>query len=200
MQRPDKAHEAELAERRQCSLSTMQSNVSQVWPLIIAVAVQLANVIGGAECNAQTAEPRAQPPWAYSYREDGPNRIEFMATTAALEDRDVWLLLACSGSRTFSVSIMHDGKYPFSLSDLTGLTLQFDDFQPISLPAAVIEQRQITASSVFTRDLFPVLTHSKILSVLVRGRRGAAHTYTFSLQPNNVALRDIDIHCFESGA
>lgn len=178
----------------------MQSNVNQLWPLIIAAAVQLANMIGVAECDAQTAEPKAQPPWAYTYRDDGSNSIEFMATTAALEDREVWLLLACSSTRTFSVSIMRDGKYPFSLSDWTELTLQFDDFRPISLPAAVIEPRQITASSVLTRDLFPVLTHSKILSVLVRGRHGTAHAYSFSLQPSNVALRDIDIHCFQSGA
>lgn len=156
------------------------------------------DLIAAADCAAQTAEPKAQPPWAYTYREDGPNRIELMATTAALEDRDVWLLLACNSTPTFTVSIMHEGKYPFSLDDRTDLTLQFDGSRAVSLPAAVIEQKQITASPALTRDLFPVLTRSKTLSVLVRDHHGARHTYSFSLQPNNVALRDIDIHCFQS--
>lgn len=42
----------------------------------------------------QAAEVQSQPPWAYTYRSEAPDRVEFMATTPAMEDGEVWLLLA----------------------------------------------------------------------------------------------------------
>ena len=126
--------------------------------------------------------------------------MEFMAATPSLEDRNVWLLLACFATRTFYVSFVDAKKFPFTLAERTQIRFRLDALRPVVLPVAAIDQKQITADPGSTKDLFAVLARSKTLSVSIPERTGVTHTYSFSLQPNDLALRDIDIHCFQSGA
>ncbi len=150
-------------------------------------------------CAAQEADVKSQPPWAYTYQVDKADRTAFLATTPALNDGDVWLLLACK-AKAFSMSLMDADGFPYPLGDQTGLTLQLDGRQALVLSAAVIDRKQIRVASGSMKELFPVLMRSKSLSASVAGRSGLTHTYMFSLQPNDTALRDIDVHCFQSGA
>jgi hypothetical protein len=149
---------------------------------------------------AQEADVKSQPPWAYTHQVDKANRIAFLATTPALNDGDVWLLLACTGAKAFSMSLMDADGFPYVLGEQANLTLQLDKRQTLVLSAAVIDHKQVTVVSDSMKELFPVLRRSKSLSASVAGRSDLTHTYTFSLQPNDAALRDIDIHCFQSGA
>ena len=149
---------------------------------------------------AQEADVKSQPPWAYTYQVDKANRTAFLATTPALNDGDVWLLLACTDAKAFSVSLMDADRFPYTLGDQTDLTLQLDGRQALVLSSAVIDHKQITVASGSMKELFPVLRRSRSLSASVAGRSDLTHTYIFSLQPNEAALRDIDIHCFQSGA
>ena len=155
----------------------------------------------GSFAGSQPLEPKlkSQPPWAYTYRIDA-DKIDFLATTPALEDRDVWLLLACKDNQTFYASLVDANTFAFPLSERMELTLRLDGLPGISLPSAVIKQKQITARPSSATQLFSLVKRSNLLSVSVPEQgSGAIHTYSFSLQPNDLALRDIDIHCFQSG-
>ncbi len=153
-----------------------------------------------ATCRAQDTGVRSQPPWAYAYEVDKAKRTTFLATTPALNDGDVWPLLACTEAKAFSLSLMDGDGFPFAFGDQTDLTFQLDERKALVLPAAVIDRKQITVAPSSTKELFPLLARSKSLSASVDGGGGSTHTYVFSLQPNDAALRGIDVHCFQSGA
>ena len=142
---------------------------------------------------------KVQKPWAYTYRGDEANNVEFMATTPATEDTHVWLLFVCSGADTVTVSLIHSEQFPYPLGERGHLILQLDNSEPVSVPVAVIRQKQITADPRATKDVMPVLMHSSRLSASIAEMDGPVHTYSFSLQPSDLALRDIDVHCVRSG-
>lgn len=158
----------------------------------------IATIIGPVRSSADTDDVMSQPPWAYTYHGTSGQRMEFMATTPSREDRNVWLLLACFATRRFYVSFVDAKKFPFPLPERAEIGFRLDALRPLVLPVAAIEQKQITADPDSTKDLFAVLTRSKQLSVSIPERTGLTHNYSFSLQPNDLALRDIDIHCFQS--
>jgi hypothetical protein len=180
--------------------TTMQHKARWLITLINAITLVLASVIGSARSEAETGELKSQLPWVYTYWSDAAKNVEFLATTPSLEDNNVWLLLACSASQRFYISFRGKKKFGFPLSERTELTVKLDELRPVLLPVAVIKQIQITANPSLTRDLFSLLTRSKILLVSIPERSGSRHNYSFSLQPNDLALRDINIHCFQSGA
>jgi hypothetical protein len=110
---------------------------------LLAVIIYLApSASNGA---AQWAEIKMQKPWAYTYRVDEADSIEFMATTPAIEDANVWLLLACGGGQRLYVSLVHSEQVPFAIGERTALMLQLDNSEPVSVPSAVIKQKQITS-------------------------------------------------------
>jgi hypothetical protein len=69
--------------------------------------------------------------------------------------------------------------------------MQLDESDPIELPVALIAQNNVTADPRRTKDLVALLTQSSRLSVSITEIDGTAHTYVFSLQPNDIALA----HC-----
>ena|SRR5215471_2931050 len=96
---------------------------------LLFLALAYSALFTSSPINAEVGELKVQEPWAYTYRSDQENNIEFMAITPAAEDGKIWL----------------------------------------------VRSNQLLAS---TSDM-----------------NGETHMYSFSLQPNNRALRDIDIHC-----
>lgn len=159
----------------------------------------LVGFMGLPALAAQPAEPRSQPPWAYTYRTDKSGNTEFMATTPSAEDGDVWLLLACREDRRFTVSLMHSSAFPFALRTPARLALRLDDSPTIFSPASVLQEGQISADSAAVRYLFPMLIIGKRLAVSVPEASGTTHAYSFRLQPSDLALHDIDVHCFNGG-
>lgn len=173
--------------------------VVPLWTARWLLAVTICLAPSASNGAAQWAEIKMQKPWAYTYRVDEADSIEFMATTPAIEDANVWLLLACGGGQRFYVSLMHSEQFPFAVGEKGHLMLQLDNSEPISVPSAVIEQKQITAAPQAAQDLIPVLVHGNRLVASINDVDGAVHAYSFALQPNDLALRDINIHCAKSG-
>jgi hypothetical protein len=146
------------------------------------------------------AEVQSQPPWAYNYRSDARDRVEFMATTPAVEDGDVWLLLACGTDRTFRVSLLRPSGFPFHPGGRLHLALRLDDAPPMASPAVLVQRGLITADPNATSHLFAVITRGEVLSVTISEAPGAPQDYSFHFQPNDRALHDIGVHCFNIGA
>src|SRR5262249_56716959 len=61
--------------------------------------------------------------WAYS-RQAGPDGAIDMATTPALQDPDVWFLLACNANGRLSVALMHADRFSFELDGSSSLHVQ----------------------------------------------------------------------------
>jgi hypothetical protein len=144
---------------------------------------------------AEMSELRVQGRWAYAYRIDQRNEIEFMATTPAIEDNNIWLMLACKESQRITLSLVNSSGFAYDLAEQVLLILQLDGSTDISLPSVVIRQRQIRADPAATKNLMHVFMRSTHLSISTVDIDGTPHAYSFSLQPNNLALRDIDHHC-----
>jgi hypothetical protein len=73
--------------------------------------------------------------------------------------------------------------------------VQLDGSEGVSVPAVVVQQKHIRADPVATKQLIPMIMRSSQLLLSIEDMDGVSHRYSFSLQPNNIALRDIDIHC-----
>jgi hypothetical protein len=73
----------------------------------------------------------------------------------------VWLLLACTEAKAFSMSLMDADGFPYTLGEQAYLTLQLDKRQALVLSASVIDRKQITVTSDSMKELFPVLRRSK---------------------------------------
>ena len=136
-----------------------------------------------------------QDPWAYTYRFDQEDNIEFMAITPAAEDGKIWLVLACKDTQPINLSMINLEGFSYPLTEKGELIVQLDGSAAIYLPTIVVQQKQIRADSGATKQLIPVLMRSNQLLVSTSDMNGETHMYSFSLQPNNRALRDIDIHC-----
>lgn len=149
---------------------------------------------------AQSADVQSQPPWAYTYRSEAPDRFEFMATTPAIEDDTVWLLLACGANQRFRVSLLRPAGFPFHPGARLQLALQLDDAPPIASPAVLVQPALITADPDATSQLFAIITRGQVLSVTISEATRSPKVYSFHLQPNDRALHDIGVHCFKIGA
>jgi hypothetical protein len=171
---------------------------SWVCRLLLATTLCLISVVGESASASQQSETKVQEPWAYTHRIDEANHVEFMATTPAVEDAHIWLLLACKSDARVYISLIHSEKFPYALRERAHLTLQLDNSERIELPVAVTQQKLITADPRPTKDLIPILARSNRLSASVADMEGAVYSYSFSLQPNDQALQDIAAHCLQT--
>jgi len=133
--------------------------------------------------------------WAYAARgNDGA--VVHMAATRAVEDA-AWLLLACSADGRLTVSLIHTQQFPFPL-ELSSLV----KLQSKNVPTAMIEGKSVQNNQLFVdpipmRHVMPLLIQDDELVVSITDRDGAMHDYTFSLQPNDLALRPIRLRCLD---
>jgi hypothetical protein len=131
----------------------------------------------------------------YTYRFDNAREVEFMATTPAVDGPDVWLLLACDSREQPSLSLVRPTQFPFALDGISRIMVRLDNSEPVALPIATVEQKLVTADPRSARDLLPLLVRSDKLMASISESNGMVHSYTFALQPNDLALRDINAHC-----
>ena len=158
-------------------------------------------LVAGSVCLADTNQLKVQSPWAYMKRSEGPAKIvDYMATTSAMEDRDTFLVLVCTKDEQISAAIIRTDAFPYRLGQsLLQLSLRLDDLPAVSVAAAPIEPKQLTIHPQMARELVPLIVHSKTMSASVPEVNGSIHTYNFSLQPNDLALREIGLHCYHPG-
>lgn len=163
---------------------------SRIVGRIVAGAVVLAGVApswaAGPVARDETMPDRSGP-WAFTMR---------MATTPAAEDADVWLLLACEGSR-LAAAVMNASGFPFAATPEASLVLRFAGHPDFVVEALPVSEHQLTISAAAARRLLPLIIDSERAVVVIGDGEGVAHSYTFSLQPNGSALAGIVRGCWD---
>jgi hypothetical protein len=138
-------------------------------------------------------ELRRNGPWLSTERLNNiTHRQEHMAATPAAENRDVWLLLVCDDSR-ITASLMHSNEFPPGVS--SNLVLRSDGFPAVAVPVRLVRKNQLSIDAATTRHLMPLILDSKRLVISMSAVVGNPHDYTFSLQPNDLALAEINRRC-----
>jgi hypothetical protein len=129
--------------------------------------------------------------WAYTARGDG-GAVEHVAAEDA-----AWLLLACSADKRLIVSLIHTEQFPFRLKPSSSVQLRSNNIPTVSIERKSIQNNQIFVDPKPMRHIMPLLMQDDQLVVSIPGQDGAMHNYTFSMQPNDVALRPIRSRSFD---
>jgi len=141
-----------------------------------------------------------QSPWIYTQRIDsGSEGVLHMATTAAIEDDNVWLLLTCGEDRTTTISVMHVDGFPYPVETPVAMLLRIDSHPNMRISALPISERQMSLDPASSHDLLALLLDGSRSSVTMADGRGDTHDYTFMLQPNEPALNGIRANCLGPG-
>src|ERR1043166_2229627 len=156
--------------------------------LVAAVATLLGFVAVASD------EIGIQGRWAYS-RQAAPGDMIDMATTPALQDADVWLLVACDGNGRLSVVVMHSERFSFDIDESSSVQLQSARLGSTSVVARRTQSSHIEIDPNLVRHIMPLLLDEQELSLSITARDGAVHRYTFTLQPNDVALAPLRSRC-----
>jgi len=133
--------------------------------------------------------------WAYTARGHG-GAVEHVAATRAAEDA-AWLLLACSADERLMVSLIHTEQFPYPLKPSSSVQLRSNNMPTMLIEGKSIQNNQIFIDPRQMRHIMPLLMQDDQLVVSVPGHDGAMHDYTFSMQPNDVALRPIRSRCID---
>ena len=141
-------------------------------------------------------EVNVQGGWAYTARNEG-GAEEHVATTRAAEDA-VWFLLACRADGRLTVSFVHSEHFPFPLKPVSLVKLQSNSVTTALIEAKSVENNPIFLAPLLMRHIMPLLMQDDELVVSIPERDGAVHDYTFSMQPNDLALGPIRSRCFDS--
>jgi len=131
--------------------------------------------------------------WAYTRRDHG-GAAEFMATTRASED-DVWLVLACTADERLTVSAIHATQFPFPLSIHASVQLHSRRVPSSAIAASGTQGNSLFIDANPLRHILPLLIQDEQLFLSIPEPNGTLHDYTFSMQPNDVALRSIRLGC-----
>jgi hypothetical protein len=146
--------------------------------------------------HAQTPDVGVQGPWAYTRQADrATEAVQDMAATTAIEDNDVWLLLACSDDRQMTISVMHIEEFSYPVMKRVNVSLRIDSHPSLGMPAVTVNSQQISIDPATSHDLLPLLLHGNQSSVRIPDSRGNTHDYSFILQPNDLALGNIRERC-----
>jgi hypothetical protein len=171
---------------------TFNSSKCAVILFLAAAAAFLIASEGASEQGPD--EVNVQGGWAYSARgEDGAQ--EHMAATRAAEDA-VWFLLACRADGRLTVSFIHTEHFPFPLKPVSLVKLQSNNVPTALIEAKSVENNQIFIAPLLMRHIMPLLMQDNELVVSIPEKDGPMRDYTFSMQPNDLALRPISLRCF----
>ena len=118
-----------------------------------------------------------------------------MATTPAAEDPNVWFLLVCDRAR-LAAAVMHATGFSYAVAPESAVVLRFAGHPDMAAEALPVSENQLSIGAPPAR-LMPLLLESERLVVSISDSEGAAHDYTFSLQPNGLALAAIVRGCWD---
>jgi hypothetical protein len=158
------------------------------------LAIAAAFVVSGALAEEGRGEVNVEGGWAYTARSDHGG-IEHIATTRAAED-NIWFLLACSADDRLTVSLLHPEQFPFPLRASSQVELRSNNVPTVSIEGKSLGNNQVVVDPRPLRHVMLPLLQDDQLVVSLSERDGTTHDYTFSLQPNAVALRAIRSRCF----
>lgn len=168
---------------------------------IFAVAILVVSCLVALNfVSAQPAEINVQQQWIYRKQVDQTTgKVQFSATTAAIGDENAWLLLACGEDGRITFSIIYTGGFPFSLKSPVSVLWRIDVNPPVTAAAVMIGPTQIAIGSRVSNELLSFLVDGSRLSASISDVDGKIHSYSWSLQPSDVALADIRGQCLEDG-
>ena len=106
-------------------------------------------------------------------------------------------MLACKADGRLAVSFIHSEYFPFPLRPVSSVRLQSNNVPAALIEAKSVEHNQIFVAPLLMRHIMPLVMEDDELIVSIPERDGAMHDYTFSMQPNDLALRPIRSHCFD---
>src|SRR5262245_24588852 len=165
--------------------------------LVILFLAAAAAFVIASEASAEKGldDVQVQGGWAYAARgNDGA--VEHMAATRAAEDA-AWLLLACSADGRLTVSLIHTEQFPFPPEPFSLVKLQSNNVSTALIEGKSVQNNQLFVDPMPMRHVIPLLMQDDELVVSITDRNGATHNYTFSMQPNDLALRPIRSRCFD---
>jgi hypothetical protein len=132
--------------------------------------------------------------WAYIERGKDA-AVEHVAGTRAAEDA-VWFVLACRADGQLTVSLVHSEHFPFPLKPVFLVKLHSSNVPTALFEAKSVEYNQIFIAPLLMRHIMPLLMQEDEIVVSIPERDGPRHDYTFSMQPNDLALGPIRA-CFD---
>jgi hypothetical protein len=151
-------------------------------------------IVSEASARQGPGEVNVQGGWAYTTTvNDGT--MEHVATTRAAEDA-VWFMLACTADGRLTVSFTHSEHFPFPLKPVSLVKLQSNNVPTALIEAKSVDNNQIFIAPLLMRHIMPLLMQDDELVVSIPERNGPTHDYTFSMQPNDLALSPIR-SCFD---
>jgi len=151
-------------------------------------------IVSEASAGQDPGEVNVQGGWAYTTTvNDGT--VEHVATTRAAEDA-VWFVLACTADGRLTASFTHSEHFPFPLKPVSLVKLQSNNVPTALFEAKSVENNQIFVAPLLMRHIMPLLMRDDELVVSIPEQDGAVHNYTFSMEPNDLALRPIR-SCFD---
>src|SRR5262249_16916467 len=106
----------------------------------------------------------------------------------------------CSHARLMdglAVSFIHSEHFPFPLKPVSLVKLQSNNVPTALVEAKRVESGQIFVSPLLMRHIMPLIMQDDELIVSIPERDGPVHDYTFSMQPNDIALKPIRTRCFD---
>src|SRR5215472_3425464 len=154
--------------------------------LFLAAAAAFVITSGGL-AEQDPDQVNVQGGWAYT---------EHVAATRAAEDA-VWLTLGCKADGRLAVSFIHSEHFPFPLKPVSMVKLQSNNVPTALVEAKNVENNQIFVAPLLMRPIMPLVMQDDELVVSIPERDGAMHSYTFSMQPNDLALKPIRARCFD---
>jgi hypothetical protein len=161
---------------------------------VLFIAAAMSFVIA-SDTSAQDGQVNVEGAWAYTARnKDGA--VEHMAVTPASEDA-TWLVLACAADERLSVALIHVEQFPFPLTSSSVVKLRSNNVSTVSIEGKSVQNNQIFVDPRPMRHIMPALLQDDQLVVSIPERDGAMHDYTFSIQPNDVALKPIRSRCLD---
>ena len=169
-------------------------------PIFVAASLVISGLATFNFASAQPGEINVQEQWAYmKHTDETTGKVQFLATTAAIEDDNAWLLLACGEDGRITFSIIYTGGFPYSLKSPASVSLRIDVDPAVTTAAVITGPSQISVGPRVSNELLSFLVDGNRLSASISDADAKIHTYAWSLQPSDVALADIRGHCLEDG-
>jgi len=100
-------------------------------------------------------------------------------------------MLACKADGRLAVSFIHSEYFPFPLRPVSSVRLQSNNVPAALIEAKSVEHNQIFVAPLLMRHIMPLIMQDDELIVSISEQDGPMHDYTFSMQPNDIALKPI---------
>jgi hypothetical protein len=165
-------------------------------PIVMSLSVIATSMSFSAGSFAEGDAMKQQGRWVYSDSPTPDGKESWVAMTSAQETSQVWLGFWCSDDPTVFASIYDSRGVAIGHSELpVKIVLQDGASLDVALHP---ENNQI---GIFAADLserlFLYAIHAEKLKVIVPDKQGGRNSYTFLLQPSDVALEIILKGCVQ---